>query len=864
MFPLARFSLLGILLVLCGCRERSPSPPTPVPTPAVASPVSVPGATTVAPTKSQLVPSEKTPKEILEKMVAAYKAATSYADHGSVRIIGKLSQPDSEPVSWPCTVAFRSPGDLRLEVNEGMLVSDGVDVFAQVRRLFGQVLKFPTPKRWTLDAIFKDVYLDEAMNLGFPKEIVAFPPQLVLLFAADPLKTFLPEGAVAELLAPQLIEQTTCDLVQVTHLDRKRIFWIDRETGALLRFDYLVEGLPLPPGVESIRLIRIEMNDAMFDAAISPDAFEMFQPEGATQVDEFRPIESMLLGQSIKDPQKIVLNRLPLKGADQTGTVSLADLSGKTVVFCFWTTWSEHSRSALAEMQKVQDTLPTDERVRFFAVNLDTPRNDSELLPMIEKTFSDWAFSIPVERPTDPAALDELGIDSFPTLCMVGPEGRVEFYFRGIVQAATLGKTVRDVLSGGKPHKEGLELFDLEKTEYRKMLVSMIENDCFALLPSSTEPSPVQTVAPLHWPSTLKLTERWTLRTLKSPGNIVELPGTDGAAPSLLLPCEGNFLALLDFDGNVVKKEKPSGLQNDELLNIVRLGVDGIGKQYIGVSSVGGRTVHVLDESLKTILSYSPNQRTDNADTTPKSEVVADFRLVDLQGNGTQALLLGILSLDGTGPATNDSLRAVDVQGQELWRDETIVSPFQVDTFSRGGRVEVFAINGKQRQGSLLRFDTQGKQLGELVVDGDQLIRWFNCADLNASGNSEIAAILVSPTDGSSVIAGLDEKGKVRWNVPLPSGDLPTPLQQLGFGDVDGDGVADWIVPAADGSIRFVDLSGKEIDSFATGRTLSGVAVVSWNNRRLIVVADPETVTAWEIDGASDFPTTSGSSESAK
>jgi len=833
-----------LLVLFGGCWKRSPSAPAVPPIESTSAPVSTPPA----PAKSVPVSSALTARQILEKMVAAYKTATSYADHGSVRILGKLTQPESEPIAWPCTVAFRMPGNLRLEVNEGILVSDGVDVFAQVRRLFGQVLKFPTPERWSLDVLFKDVYLDEAMNLGFPKEIIAFPPQVVLLFADDPLKTFLPEGATAELLAPQLIEKKPCDCIQVTHRDKKRIFWIDQETGALLRLDYLVEGLPLPPGVESIRLIRIDMNDAVFDIAISLDAFEMFQPEGATQVNEFRPVESMLLGQAVKAPQKIVLNRFPLKETDKPESVSLADLSGKTVVFCFWTTWSEPSRGALAEMLKVWDTLTTDERVRFFAVNLDTPQNESELRPMIEKAFSDWAFSIAIHRSADSRPLDELGIDSFPTLLVVGPDGRVEFFFRGIVQAATLGKTVRDILSGGKPYKEGLALFEQEKAEYRKMLESMVESDCFALLPPLSDDLPPQAIIPLRLPKTLKLTQRWMLKTLKSPGNIVVLSG-NGSSPSLLLPCEGNALAVLDLDGNVKRKQKPSGMQNDELLNIVRVGIDGIGKRYIGVSSVGGRSVHVLDDELKTLLSFSPNRRSDEIVAAPKQgEVVADFHLVDLHGNGTLVLLLGLLSLDGTNPTATDSLRAVDLQGRELWRDETIVSPFQVGTFSKEGRLEILAVHTKQRQGTLLRFDAQGKQLGELVVDGDRQIRWFRCADVNGNGNSEIAAILVSPPDGSTHVSGVAATGAILWSVPIPPGEHQTPIEQLVVGDVNGNGVREWIVPLVDGTILFIDRSGKLIDSFATGRTLAGVAVLAWEKRRFLVVADNETVTAWEID----------------
>jgi hypothetical protein len=246
---------------------------------------------------------------------------------------------------------------------------------------------------------------------------------------------------------------------------------------------------------------------------------------------------------------------------------------------------------------------------------------------------------------------------------------------------------------------------------------------------------------------------------------------------------------MIDKDGNVLKKEKPSSLQNDEILNIVR--VADIGKRLIGVSSIGGRSVHILDETFKTVGSYSPKK---------PNEVVADFRLADLHGNGTPILLLGLLSQNGSGTASNDSLLAVDLQGRELWRDDTILSPFQVAAFFKENRLEIFATHAKPQQETLLRFDAEGKQLGELAAAGDPQIRWFACADLHGSGNSEIGVVLVSPADGRSQVAGLDEQGKILWSVPIPPGEHQTPIDQLAVGDVDGDGVADsiWIDPGLD------------------------------------------------------------------
>ncbi len=796
--------------------------------------------------------SDKTPHQILEAMVAAYQSATSYSDHGIVQIVGQMSEPGMEPVYWPCSVAFQSPTKLRLDVNDGKLVSDGVNVLAQARFFVGQVLHFAPPKRWTLDVLFQDVNLDDAMNLGIPKDILAFPPQLVLLFAADPLKTFLPEGAVAEVLSQQPLNQSVCDLVQITHRERKRILWIRRDTGALVRLEYFVEGLSLPQGVESIRSIRVEMHDAAFNAPIPDETFVMLLPEGVKRVNALKTTESAFLGQTLNEPQKkIAVSSLPLRDGDRRETLTLGKLAEKTSVFCLWTTQSEASRAALEELQKVGKTFAEDDRVRFFAVDFDgfhqqrTATGDTEADPasLIRTVFDRWEISLPVYRPDDNSFQELFTLDSFPLFLIVGPDGCIELFTRTAVSAAMLGKTVRDILSGGKPHKEGLAMLDQERDDHRKLLATLVNNDYFAYVPPSDEHAPPSTPPSQRLPQTLTLKESWTLNSLQSPGNVAILPGVDNAPPQLLIPCNGNSLAVVSLAGNVLRNEKPTGLKSDELLTVVRTGVDGIQKRYIGVSSVSGRAIHVLNDSFQTILTYDPNKKSDKESET-KEGVVADFLLGDVLGNGTQSVLLGVLSPDA---AALDSVRLVDLQGKELWRDETIVSPFQVELYSRDGKLEVFATHLNQRFNTIQRYDTQGKQLGQLTAKGDYSIDQFNCVDLDGDGSSEICALLQSTTKDETLAAGLDLQGNVLWNVPLPAGEKSQRFEQIVAGDVHGDGVQEWIVVAADGSLFFIDASGKLIDVFATGRMVKGVAALTWEKRRMLVIADTNSITAWDV-----------------
>jgi outer membrane lipoprotein-sorting protein len=619
------------------------------------------------------------PRTILEKMVSVYQSAASYSDHGFAQIVGKMTNPDTESAPWACTVAFRSPDKLRLEVNEGILVSDGADCFAQIRQLPDQVLKFATPPQWSMDVLFQDVYLDQAMALGIPDAVLRFPPQLVLLFAADPLKTLLPEGSKAELLEPQKIAATVCDLIQISHPDGNRVLWISRENNALLRFDYYALGLPVPEGFESIQLIRIDMNDARFDWDIAPEAFLMVQPETAKSVSEFY-----------------------INTGDKTA-----------------------------------------------------------------------------ELPTSAAE------------------------------------------------------------EHRQLLKSMVEKDCYLIAHrENPEQSVPQRVEPARPPKTFVLKQRW-LQPLIGSGMVAVLP------EKLLVPAEGNSLAVFDLSGKLLQKIKPDCLRNDELLTTVRTVNDGTGKYYIGISSVAGRAVHLFDDALNPILSYSPDP--DVQDTEPKGQkkVVADFELIPQlpPQSGGLKLFLGLLKVDKPEtPDSGDSLQLVDLQGKSpgkaVWNKENIFSPFQVDSVLSNGKRSLLSLNTSEGQGSILAFDEEGTLLQRMNVEmGRQILAFY------ADGTN----ICVISTDAKNTdvrFEALTSEGKIEWSYSVPSGEYMTqPICPVRLSETE----MGWLVVTPTGKVFVFNKTGNVVDSFSFGKVLTSLTVVK-DKTTLLIVCDGETmgVFDWE------------------
>ena len=279
-----RFCVLFLILigVVAGCGTRSPVPPE-----------REPG--TVQANIAQNDPNTPDPHAILKQMAMTYRIAFSYSDRANIQIIGTMSPNSTAPTPRNCAVVFQRPNQLYLEINEGTFVSDGINCYAQVRSLPDQVLHFPAPMRWTLETLFQDVHFDAATTLGLPPSVLRFAPQLILLFADDPLNTFIPRGATVEWIRQQPIDHAMCDVVEINHLDGSRILWICQDNNALLRMDYRPVGLPIPEDFESIEVIRIELTDARFNGFFTHETFQIRHSPDALRVAEFLSDSSSVL-----------------------------------------------------------------------------------------------------------------------------------------------------------------------------------------------------------------------------------------------------------------------------------------------------------------------------------------------------------------------------------------------------------------------------------------------------------------------------------------------------------------------------------------------------------------------------------------
>ncbi|MDR1477499.1 MAG: redoxin domain-containing protein [Planctomycetaceae bacterium] len=948
-FSLVQVNLSFVIILFClvgeGCScshgTHEHNPPVEITDPANTS-------TTTA-RENEIKDNEKKVIEILDRMVTAYRTAKSYADHGRGRIVGKMVQPDAEPITWSCTVAFRKPDKLRIECNEGKLISYDGNCYAQIRALPEQVLRFPTPELFTFDKLFSDVELDQSMNVVFPSGVLRFPPQLILLFAEDPLKTFLPEGSKTELLESQSIGNIPCDVIKIKHDRGDRVLWISRRNSALLQFDYMVEGLLVAAEFESVRTIRIEMNDAQFDLPVAEEAFMMLQPENAKQVSEFKPVETEILGKRLTDlellkfeelifdadklmsktketqvvvqvaPTPDVVEKTPDNSADvdsknnnnDSGATnndpvtlngntkelplqkSLVDLRGKISVFCFWTTWSEPCRRAIGEFYKAADENANNKNVQFFVIN-SNDNSDDQASGGKDKQIADlksycegWGIRKPYWREVGGKLTDALSVDSFPTIVVIGKENRVEFYSRGGVQTSVIASLLKEIEEGKKPYEKNLgelqKILKQRKIQHLEELKLMVERDFFALSCVQTDESVVPKLVPQSLPKTFTLEKKWEI-ALASTGNIALLnvknsdkkvdgkvdgekngeakadkqTGTDTNSATknrdnisetiLLVPCEGNSVALIDTAGKLIRKVTPEGFANDELLTFVRTSIDSAGDYvlgggqksslesvpvYVGFSSNSGSVVHIFDADFKSRLRYVPQRKA--ADVKLK---ISDFRFVDLDGVGEPEVAVGVVAIDGN-VAGGDSICVIDLEGKEIWRDDKVTSPFQIGDYKIKGQRGLYGLDAVDSVVKLRMYSADGKRLESAkpnALPSVGISVWCFLFDV-VSGN---LCTIISAADGEwTAIAVLSESGAIRWQKPLPAGEY-----NLLAANLLGESKREWIAVSRLGEFFVFDQLGNQVDSFTLGEPITGLVIIAGQ----LIVATGSKVIAWQIN----------------
>ena len=192
--------LIGLViaaLVGCGNEPAKPAadsktkPPATTDKPgqaATETPPTADNAQPAAPQEANIsAKDEAAGRKVLQRMLDAYRKASSYGDAGTVRMFAEADGRTLREKTADFSLTLVRPNKLRMQAYGAKVVCDGKRLFASLDDVPGQVLSREAPARLTLPAVLSDWSLTVAVAQGFAGAM----PQLMLLLGDAPLDDLL-------------------------------------------------------------------------------------------------------------------------------------------------------------------------------------------------------------------------------------------------------------------------------------------------------------------------------------------------------------------------------------------------------------------------------------------------------------------------------------------------------------------------------------------------------------------------------------------------------------------------------------------------------------------------------------------------
>ena len=768
-------------------------------------------------------------------MVQAYKSATTYADNGQMRMTGTVDNQPFEMES-PYLVAMARPNELRMQVHEGILVSDGHEMWAYIATLPNQVLRRDVPGELALESIFFDHLLTAAMGQGASQLFSWVPLQQILLLADDPLKTLLFQTDRLQMLDPALIDQNTCYRVVAGRPDGKAVFWIDQESYVLRRFEFPSDQLkPMIEREFGGRPIKdfalvVDLADARFDDKIDPNAFKFQAPPEADIVESFLPPDTALLGKPAPE-----FTFVDLDGNEITPD----SLDGKVTVLDFWATWCGPCRDGLTMLETVYQQHKDNEKVAFLAVSVDNcedgPNGPAVADGVLQKTFTELKVSVPIARDPQQYAARAFNVSSIPTTMLLGSKGNVQDVETGVSPdlKTALSAKLEQLLAGKDVYQEELDRYAVyskqRQQRFEQWIKERLDDDSYAGPLTFDQVAPRAEIAERTDPKSLKLSRLWSCKQLQAPGNILAVDGGDGP-PRLLVLEAGSSIVEIAPDGAVAATHELP-VQQSAPVTFLRTTLAADGRRYYVGSANGGQQLHLLDEDLKPLLAF-PESALENPHAG-----IADVEFADLDGDGTPEMCVGYWGVVG--------VQGVSLEGQRIWFNRTLSTVLRLAVLGLDveGRRRLLCTN---EPGTLVILDWQGQRQGEIAVP-DRAIHWIEADDLDGDGQPELCGL--SPGEEETFAAvGLNLEGEVLWSYPLPRGIHNYPIDAVLAGQLLAEGPRQWLIGAGDGSIHVIAADGKLVDRFNYGAPLTGLGTAKLDGRPVLLVSTPQSINAWQVE----------------
>jgi outer membrane lipoprotein-sorting protein/peroxiredoxin len=806
-------AVLGLFMPAFGC-DRPGSPGASVANTKAASSGAVDGKSSAASGGLQ------TAQGVLEKMVAAYKNASTYEDFATAEL---WEDGNKEPLRANFRVAFERPNKLRMMFYQGEVVCDGKKWFAYSKDIPYQAVLREAPDKLNLHMLQADPRLDDVLNKGF----AGASPQLLLLLEEKPLVMLL-EGVRDQdlsLAEPERIGDYDCYRVRFSRNEGSGEYWIDQKTFVLRRMQYRQSVPPAaadggqPP--ESVRMV-VNFERARLGGAVEdPATFKVEVPDG-TQCHRvlIDPGAYALVG--TKAPE--------FKLSDMQGKPwsSLA-LGGKAAVIHFWKSDVMEADPMIPVIEQLHAKYKDNDKVAVLTVSLDPPSMPAKT---IEEAAGRLKISGPLLRDNGTEARERLKITGVPTSILMDARGVIQDCNIGYIpiSAAAFPRKLEKLLAGEDLAKQTLAEYQQQLKEVEKAIDLQFSGEV------QTDTVPVQpaAMAARSGPAKLRLKPLWKCAAIRPAGNIL-VTQDHGGGPRIFVIEDYRTVSELSTDGKRIANYSPPIAKEEFFINL-RTGVGRDGKRYFATFARVGQRFHLFDEKFNYLRSYPADA------LEHRHSGISDVVLDDLDGDGALKAYVGFFGTVG--------VQCVSLQGTRIASCRTLFNIGSVVPAAANaqGHRELYCVNDFSSV-AILDAKLQLRDAVRLIADGT--IHALVQADLTSSGRPTWCSIMFAPgpqlASGQFTALGLNPSGQVVWKYPLPSG-TEQPVESIVVGRVLPGTSRQWVLPGADGSIHVLAADGTLIDRFNYGEQVTGVATLEIGGKPMLLISSANGVEALEVE----------------
>ncbi|MHB8970436.1 MAG: peroxiredoxin family protein [Pirellulaceae bacterium] len=752
---------------------------------------------------------------LLQSTVDAYKSATAYQDQGVVRLRYRRDGRTMEDEA-PLSVSWQSPKCVRVQAYQVHMACDGEHFVARLQDaatgdLDGQFVDRPAPAKLTLEELYDH---DEILGAAFRQGLIGFPPQLELLFGAQPLAALRGTQATRRLLDPSTIDGRACSRIGIDTPEGRFVLWIDQESHAVRRIEYpaaaFAPEMAQDESVEDVQLTA-ELRGATFVRQSPREIFALEVPPQAKRVKRFVPppraLPSELFGKSVA----------PFGFSDLTGGTVSSESLGDRIKVLVWFNNHPACQANVQQLSRVYQQYKAQDRIAILAVCVE-PSTVSE--SQVADLTRLWQVDLPTVRDVKACGRDLFQVPWAPTLIVLDGKNVVQIFEVGanLDLAAELPQVLERLLAGENLAAEILDQFSQARRAYQ-LALERGEPD------ATTAATDIPPVASATSPQLLQIQPLWSLKELQAAGNILAVD--DPSGDTKFLVHEGwRTIVELDGAGRIVDRHT---LDLPEMAAVSQLQstVDANNQRYYVAWSLRNLQAHVFDSRWRRVLSYPPS--------SVQHDGIQDALLADLDENGTLELCVGFWGTTG--------VHCVSLDGSPVWTNNQVSHVLSLAVAGRKPQpVQLWVASAS---GQMVALDSRG-QTGSLTRSTEKGIHHVFAGTIASPEATPYCGIAYEP-DGQRLAVSLNPEPRPRWQYSLPAGSFSNPIRFVTTASLLGAQDYQWLIAGPEGSLHIIGQDGNFTDHFQTGTVLAGMAGGRHGSQGILVISGPAGVQAWQV-----------------